>query len=136
VCLVGTAIMTASFLPAALGMAGRSPVMWETSLVLLGMGSALSVVPAFTAANVAVRPAQIPDSVALVNILLRVGGVLGTSLAVALIGEQSLHSPPDPGRFRGAFWMLAVTSALAWACSLWVTHANSPPATRSEAGSA
>ncbi|MFI5782454.1 MFS transporter [Nocardia sp. NPDC051570] len=123
VCVAGTAILAVSFLPRVLSSTGGSVVVSEICLIVLGIGSALSVVPASTAAYVAVRPPQMPDAVTVINVLLRVGGVLGASLVVVVIGGQAIHGFHDPGRFQAVFLMLAVVSAAACACSLLLTRA-------------
>ncbi|MGC4994364.1 DHA2 family efflux MFS transporter permease subunit [Nocardia salmonicida] len=131
VCVIGTAILALSFLPRAMSSTGGSVVVSEICLLVLGVGSALSIVPTSTAAYVAVQPQQMPDAVTLINTLLRVGGVLGASLVVVVIGGQAIHGPHDPGRFQLAFLMLAVASALAFACSLWLARLTRVPSDRS-----
>ncbi|NQE85905.1 MFS transporter [Nocardia terpenica] len=123
VCVAGTAILVVSFLPRVLSSTGGTVVVTEICLIVLGIGSALSIVPASTAAYVAVRPPQMPDAVTIINVLLRVGGVLGASVVVVVIGSQAIHGVHDPGRFRAVFLVLAVVSALAFGFSVRLVRA-------------
>ncbi len=128
VCVIGTVLLVLALIPPALGVSALSLI--ELSLVVLGAGSAMSVVPASTVAYVSIRPNRIPDAVTIVNILLRVGGALGAALVVAVIGSQSLHGSVDASRFHAAFWvlLLAAVGSLASAVYLVSAPATAPTA--------
>jgi EmrB/QacA subfamily drug resistance transporter len=126
VCLFGTLVMAVASASAALTDQGSSVLILEASLVLLGVGTAFSVVPAMTAAYTAVTPPDIPDAVTLNNILLRLGGAVGTSLMVAIIGNQLLHAKVNLGYFQAAFWVMSVLSVLSFLAAVALTVWSRP----------
>ncbi|MGW1375055.1 DHA2 family efflux MFS transporter permease subunit [Streptomyces sp. NPDC002446] len=131
VSLAGAVLTTATFLPAALLPPDASLLVLETCLFLLGIGNALSVVPSSTAAYVTVDPPHIPDAVTLVNIFLRLGGAVGSSLLIAVV-TNSAGGQTDPGSYRSAFWWLIAASALSIASATAVLTASRPRAGRAK----
>jgi EmrB/QacA subfamily drug resistance transporter len=125
VCLFGTVLMAGACVPIALADRNSSLLVLEASLVLLGLGTAFCIIPAFTAANVAVDPSDIPDSVTLTNILLRLGGAVGTSMLVAIIGSQTSPTTATLTHFRAAFWTLSVFCLLSFLMAVALTRAES-----------
>jgi MFS family permease len=110
VCLGGTVLLAIGCVLAAFVEPGTSIAVLELALLLLGTGTAFIVVPTFTAAYVAVSPPDVPDAVTIVNILLRVGGAVGVSLVIAVIGDQTSHAASRISPFHDAFWLLAGVS--------------------------
>uniref|UniRef100_A0AAU2VBM7 Multidrug efflux MFS transporter n=1 Tax=Streptomyces sp. NBC_00003 TaxID=2903608 RepID=A0AAU2VBM7_9ACTN len=111
VSLGGALLTTVAFVPAALLEQNASLLVLELCLFILGVGNALSVVPASTAAYVTVDPPEVPDAVTLINIFLRFGGAIGASLLVALLGDQSVSQSSLVIQFHKTFWWLGALSA-------------------------
>jgi hypothetical protein len=101
--LGGAVLTTATVLPMALLPASTPLIVLEACLFLLGVANACSVVPVSTAAYVSIAPASVPDGVTIINIFLRLGGAVGASLLVAVVGGDA--TPRFPG-FHAAFWCL------------------------------
>jgi EmrB/QacA subfamily drug resistance transporter len=113
VCLVGSAVLAAGYVLAASVIGRHAPFLaLEASLLMLGIGTSFTVVPTLTTAFVAVRPPDVGDAVAIVNIMLRVGGVVGITLAVAVIGNQTTQRTARLVPFQHAFTMMAVIAAV------------------------
>ncbi len=77
-------------------------------LVVRGVSIGMSFMPAMTAAFTAMRPDQLSDATPQLNVLMRLGGAIGTAvLAVVLqraaVGTQ--HTPAEvSGAFQAAYW--------------------------------
>jgi len=124
VCLFGTVLMAGACVPVALASRDSSVLVLEASLLLLGLGTAFCIIPAFTAANVAVERSDIPDSVTLTNILLRLGGAVGTSLLIAIIGNHTSQASGSLTHFRAAFWTLSLLCLLSFLVALVLARAE------------
>lgn len=110
VAVVGGIGCVATTLPfAVLPLATAEP--WVQVLLLLrGVGIALAVVPAGTAAYAAVTRAQLPDATTQVNIVQRVGGALGGAVFAVVLAGRLAEGPETA--FHAAFWWLTGASAL------------------------
>lgn len=107
VALVGAVLTVVAAVPAALLPGGASLAEVEVFLFLLGVANALSVIPSSTAAYVSVRPPQVPDAVTLINIFLRLGGAVGASLCIAVLGGLTGDKAALVSAFHAAFWCVA-----------------------------
>jgi hypothetical protein len=92
--------------------ATTSLVLVEVLLVVFGIGIALAVMPAVTTAYATVEREHLPDATAQINILQRLGGAIGGSLFVALLGTTTGHSV-TLSNFHTAFAYFAGATILA-----------------------
>ena len=108
--LTVVALLGLALLPAAAPLAAVEAVM-----VVFGVANAMSVVPTSTAAYVTLAPAEIPDAVTQINVLLRLGGAVGAALVVTTL---------DAAGFAAAWWALVVTAVAAAATATWLLAAS------------
>lgn len=111
---LGAAVAATAFvvLPAA------NPVGVQVLLVLLGMAIAVVAVPPGIVAYQMVRPGQLPDATAQVNIMQRLGGSLGGAIFAVVIAR---NLPAGVGHaFHIAFWWQAAAAPAAAGCALWL----------------
>lgn len=125
VAVAGGVLTTVVLVPMALLPPSADLPVLELWLFLLGVGNALSVVPASTAVYVHVEPASMPDAVTVINIFLRLGGAVGSALLVAVLGSGSSSSAVIT-HFHAAFWCLAVLGVLSVATATVLTRASTP----------
>ncbi|HEY7952251.1 MAG TPA: DHA2 family efflux MFS transporter permease subunit [Solirubrobacteraceae bacterium] len=108
VALAGVSLLCLSTVPFL--FIGPSTSILAISLVLVvrGVSIGMSFMPAMTAAFTAMRPDQLSDATPQINVLMRLGGAIGTAiLAVVLqraaVGTQ--HTPAEvSGAFQAAYW--------------------------------
>jgi EmrB/QacA subfamily drug resistance transporter len=112
----GMVVTTASTIP--LGFIGaHTAVSWLSSVMLLrGIGLALAMMPAMTAAFASLKRSEISDATPQLNVLMRVGGSIGVAaLAVvlqrALVGAAGLDAAASA--YGTAFWWSAAICAVA-----------------------
>ncbi len=91
VVLCGAAVTVVA--SALLALSSDRVAVVELSLVMLGIGMALSIVPSATASYRAVAKESMPDAVAFNNIVLRVGGAIGSCVLVVLF--ERLGAPSN-----------------------------------------
>jgi EmrB/QacA subfamily drug resistance transporter len=116
---VGGLVLTlASTLPLPLLGPQPSLVIVEAILFVTGAGLGLSVVPAATAAYVAIPRASLPDATAQVNIVQRVGAAIGISLLVVVLDQHLAGG--TAGAFRTVFWWIAGSAAIALLAAVWL----------------
>jgi len=113
----GLAITVATTLPFAFLSAHAALAGVEALQFLRGIGIGLAGVPAMSAAYATVPRDKLPDATAQSNILLRVGGSLGSALFVVVLES---YASPAAG-FRAAFAWLTATSAVALLAAGWLT---------------
>lgn len=80
-----------------------------------GAGLGLSLVPAMTAAYASVRKEELGDTIALANIVMRVGGAVGGAFCVIVL-SRGLATDAETG-FRAAFFVLIGLCVLATAAA-------------------
>jgi nitrate/nitrite transporter NarK len=118
VAIVGGVASVVTTVPFALLPVDIGEPLVQLLLFLRGTATALAVMPASTAAYVAVTQRQLPDAITQVNIVMRVGGAAGGALlAVVLAG--GLAEGVDPA-FQAAFWLLTVASAAGLLGATWL----------------
>ncbi len=127
--LVITALSTAPM--ALLGPHPNLPLV-EVLQVLRGIGLALAGSPGVSSALAAVRPHQVPDASAEVNILSRVGGAIGSAIFVVLLSTGA-HGPSHAS-FQATFWWLTLTALLALGAAGWLTAEQRRHSTASDNG--
>ncbi|MFD9130190.1 MDR family MFS transporter [Kitasatospora sp. NPDC059571] len=126
VALTGALLTGASVLPVALLPADTPLWALEACLFALGVANALSVVPSSTAAYVSVPPQQVPDAVTVINIFLRLGGAVGASLLIAVLGDGGGDRAGLLAGFHASFWWLAAFSLVFAGCALVLVRASAP----------
>ncbi len=95
--------------------AQTSYVVISAALLLGGFGIGLSVMPAFTAAYRALRQTQIGDAAPQLNIIMRIGGSIGTAILTIVLQHHLVRAGPSLAAQASAFgstfwWVLAVTA--------------------------
>ncbi len=114
--LLGTTWTALLTIPFALIGAHTSIAWLSVAMLLRGGGIGFSFMPAMTAAFAALRRSELPDATPQLNVLMRVGGSIGTAvLAVvlqrALIGVHTLSGAASA--YGAAFWFGTGITALA-----------------------
>jgi EmrB/QacA subfamily drug resistance transporter len=95
-------------------------VLTEILLFVLGGGGALTATPLMTTAMRLVGPAKLPDAVAQVNILLRLGGAVGAALFSALVAHGLAHGASSDGFHLALDWQFATAiGILASSIGVW-----------------
>ncbi|MDX6362165.1 MAG: hypothetical protein QOC85_1168, partial [Streptomyces sp.] len=80
------------------------------SLVVRGLGTGLTIVPAMTRAFQSIRPESIADASSQLNLIQRIGGAVAIA-AVTVVLEDAAHQRHGlvPGAFAHSFgWVLGV----------------------------
>jgi EmrB/QacA subfamily drug resistance transporter len=94
VALAGVSVLCLSTIPLAFVGAHTSIVGLSLLLVVRGVSIGMSFMPAMTAAFAAMRPDQLSDATPQLNVLMRLGGAIGTAiLAVVLQRATAGHAP-------------------------------------------
>lgn len=95
-----------------------NPAGVQVLLVLLGMAIAVAAVPPGIVAYQMVRPGQLPDATAQVNIMQRLGGSLGGAIFAVVVAR---NLPAGAGHaFHIVFWWQAAAALAAAGCALWL----------------
>ncbi|KIE27472.1 drug resistance protein [Streptomyces sp. MUSC 125] len=87
-----------------------SYVMLCASLVVRGLGTGLTIVPAMTRAFQSIRPESIPDASSQLNLIQRIGGALALAVVTVFLEQAArrLHGLV-PGAFAHSFaWLLGI----------------------------
>jgi EmrB/QacA subfamily drug resistance transporter len=130
VSVAGLILCVAATVPFAFFGATASMALIEALLAVFGIGIALAVMPAVTTAYATVARQHLPDATAQVNILQRLGGAIGGSLFVALLGTAT--SPPARlSAFHTAFAWFTGATILALAAAIWLAIVSRRPAAAS-----
>lgn len=137
VAIAGVSILCLSTLPLAFVGANTSFVVISLVLVVRGISIGMSFMPAMTAAFASMRPEQLSDATPQINVLMRLGGAIGTAvLAVVLqrAGESAAHTPAGLAHaFDTAYWWGLGIAALSLIPCLMLLRAERPGAQVDEA---
>ena len=119
----GVAVTVLAGIP--LGLIGaHTSIAWLSVVMLVrGIGIGFAFMPAFVAAFAALERHQLPDAAPQLNVLMRVGGSIGTAV-LAVVLERALLSAghhPSPAAVAGAFgtafwWSLGISAAALGPC--------------------
>ncbi|WP_330179265.1 DHA2 family efflux MFS transporter permease subunit [Nocardia sp. NBC_01503] len=113
IAIFGNLAVALTLLPFAFLAADANPVLVQLLLFAAGVATALAGMPLVSAAYAAVRPDQLADAAAFVNILQRVGGAVGVA-AVAVILSRATASAWSPvSGYQFAFATIAAVSLIA-----------------------
>ena len=117
----GVALTVVAAIP--LGLIGaHTSIVWLSAVMLVrGIGIGFAFMPAFVAAFAALERHELPDAAPQLNVLMRVGGSIGTAV-LAVVLERAIiaagHAPSaaaTAGAFGAAFWWSLGISAAALA---------------------
>jgi len=96
IALIGVSLLAISTVPFMFITAHTSIVLLSAILVVRGVSIGMSFMPAMTAAFSSMRPEQLSDATPQINVLMRLGGAIGTAiLAVVLQRSVTGTSPED-----------------------------------------
>jgi EmrB/QacA subfamily drug resistance transporter len=115
--LIGSLLMALGYLVFVNPDPNASYVLLSGSLFVVGVGAGLTITPAMSAAYRTLDRRAMPKATALLNIVQRIGGLLGTALfAVVLqanLGSEGLRGTVTPAAFATTFWLPLACAALA-----------------------
>ncbi|WP_314221315.1 DHA2 family efflux MFS transporter permease subunit [Streptomyces zaehneri] len=108
--VVGITLTMLATVPLTTLSSDTSYVLLCVSLVVRGLGTGLTIVPAMTRAFQSIRPQSIPDASAQLNLIQRIGGTVALAV-VTVVLEQAARERHGlvPGAFAHSFtWVLAI----------------------------
>ncbi len=95
-----------------------------------GIGIGLAFMPAFVAALVALERRELPDASPQLNVLMRVGGSIGTAVLAVVLERAIINAGAHPtaaglaGAYGTAFWWSFGISAAALLPCVWLTFSE------------
>jgi EmrB/QacA subfamily drug resistance transporter len=109
IALVGVTLLALSTIPFVFIGASTSIVAISLVLVVRGVSIGMSFMPAMTAAFTAMRPDQLSDATPQLNVLMRLGGAIGTAILAVVLqraGAGVHHASPAAlaTAFQAAYW--------------------------------
>jgi EmrB/QacA subfamily drug resistance transporter len=138
IALCGVSILTLSTIPLALAGAHTSVVLISLVLVVRGLSIGFSFMPAMTAAFASMRPEQLSDATPQLNVVMRLGGTIGTAVLAVVLQRAGGHAHASPklaGAFDTAYWWALGIAALSLIPALMLLRAERPRSKRELAGS-
>ncbi|WP_226790145.1 MDR family MFS transporter [Rahnella sikkimica] len=113
----GTVILAISTIPFVFLTATTPYTLLCLLMVVRGIGFGLSIIPAMTAAYLAIAPKKIADATPQLNILQRVGGAIGTTVLTVILDDRLRHyamPAVQADGFGNTFlWVLVITISAA-----------------------
>ncbi|MGX1808099.1 DHA2 family efflux MFS transporter permease subunit [Nocardia sp. NPDC055321] len=106
----GNLAVAATMAPFAFLPADANVVLVQALLFAAGVATALAGFPLIAAAYAAVRPDQLPDAAAFVNILQRVGGAVGVAVIAVILSRATASHWTLVSGYHLAFGAVAVMS--------------------------
>ena len=93
----------------------------------------MSFMPAMTAAFTSMRPDQLSDATPQINVLMRIGGAIGTAILAVVLqragaGSHSATPASLASAFRAAYWAALGIALLSLIPCLMLLRAERPPA--------
>jgi MFS family permease len=115
-----------------LGLIGaHTSLVWLSCVQFVrGIGIGLAFMPAFVAALVALERRELPDASPQLNVLMRVGGSIGTAVLAVVLERAIINAGAHPsaaglaGAYGTAFWWSFAISAAALLPCVWLTFAE------------
>ena len=105
VALAGVCVLAVSTIPLAFVGDHTSIVLISLVLVVRGVSIGLSFMPAMTAAFASMRPDQLSDATPQLNVVMRLGGAIGTAIFAVVLERASGGVTPHPAHaFDTAYW--------------------------------
>jgi EmrB/QacA subfamily drug resistance transporter len=138
IALIGVSILAVSTLPFAFITAHTSILLISLILVLRGVSIGLCFMPAMTAAFASMRPDQLSDATPQINVLMRLGGAIGTTLLAVALQRGAVGQPHTSeglaNAFNTAYWCAFAIAILSLIPCFMLLRAERPR-TSSPAGS-
>jgi len=103
IALAGVSLLALSTIPFAFIGAGTSIILISLVLVVRGVSIGMSFMPAMTAAFTSMRPDQLSDATPQINVLMRLGGAIGTAILAVVLQRAGAGPHASPGELAGAF---------------------------------
>jgi EmrB/QacA subfamily drug resistance transporter len=133
VTICGVSVLVLSTIPLALVGAHTSFVLISLVLVVRGLSIGFSFMPAMSAAFAAMRPDQLSDATPQLNVVMRLGGTIGTALLAVVLQRAGagghVHDPVKLAHaFDTAYWWALGIAFLALIPSFMLLHAERPQA--------
>jgi len=129
VALVGVSLLILSTIPLAFVGANTSIVGLSLLLVVRGVSISLSFMPAMTAAFASMRPDQLSDATPQINVLMRLGGAIGTAILAVVLQRASSGAAVHPAHaFDAAYWWALGIAVLSLIPCLMLLRAERPAA--------
>jgi len=134
IALIGVSLLAISTVPFVFITANTSIVLLSAVLVVRGISIGMSFMPAMTAAFASMRPDQLSDATPQINVLMRLGGAIGTAI-LAVVLQRSITGP-TPADLAHAFnaaylWALGIALLSLIPC-LMLLRAEHPRAASTE----
>jgi MFS family permease len=111
--LGGVILTTVASIPFGLIGMHTSIVELECVLLVRGVGIGFAFMPAFVAAFAALERHEVADATPQLNVLMRVGGSIGTAVLAVVLARSLAGSHNPAGAYGDAFWWSAGMSAAA-----------------------
>jgi EmrB/QacA subfamily drug resistance transporter len=134
VTVCGVSVLALSTIPLALVTAHTSILLFSLVLVVRGLSIGFSFMPAISAAYAAMRPDQLSDAAPQLNVVMRLGGTIGTALLAVVLQRAgaSVHHAHGATKLAHAFdiaywWALGI-AVLALIPAFMLRHAERPRA--------
>jgi MFS family permease len=123
----GVLITLVAGVPLAL-IGAHTSLVWLSAVQLVrGFGIGLAFMPAFVAALAALERRELPDASPQLNVLMRVGGSIGTAVLAVVLDRAIIAAGhrPTAGAIAGAYgtafwWSFAISFAALLPC-IWLT---------------
>jgi len=123
----GVALTLVAGVPLALIGAHTSLVWLSVVQFVRGIGIGFSFMPAFVAALAALERHELPDASPQLNVLMRIGGSIGTAVLAVVLERAIISAGPHPGpaaiagAYGTAFWWSFGISVAALVPCAWLT---------------
>jgi EmrB/QacA subfamily drug resistance transporter len=139
IALCGVSLLCLSTIPLALVGPGTPVAAISLVLVVRGVSIGMSFMPAMTAAFAAMRPDQLSDATPQLNVLMRLGGAIGTAVLAVVLQRAGGHSH-DPASLAAAFdaaywWALGIAVLSLLPCLMLLRSERPAAAERGSAAS-
>jgi EmrB/QacA subfamily drug resistance transporter len=131
IALVGVSLLALSTVPFVFIGPDTSIVAISCVLVVRGVSIGMSFMPAMTAAFTSMRPDQLSDATPQINVLMRLGGAIGTAILAVVLqraGAGAHHATPASlaGAFQAAYWAALGIALLSLIPCLMLLRAERP----------
>ncbi|MEV6065847.1 DHA2 family efflux MFS transporter permease subunit [Nocardia sp. NPDC052001] len=113
IAIFGNLGVAVTLLPFAFLPKDANLVVVQLLLFAAGVATALAGMPLVSAAYAAVRPDQLPDAAAFVNILQRIGGAVGVAVVAVILSRATASEWSPVTGYQLAFAVLAALSLIA-----------------------
>ncbi len=131
IALIGVSLLSLSTVPFVFIGPSTSIVAISLVLVVRGVSIGMSFMPAMTAAFTSMRPDQLSDATPQINVLMRIGGAIGTAILAVVLqraGASSHSATPASlaSAFQDAYWAALGIALLSLIPCLMLLRAERP----------